>query len=1049
MLISSNHLPVNSSSKLEISDQLLRFQARLLNQITQAIRDKLVLERLLPSLTAQLSDTLQASGCLIFRNGADQLERLAASTSQSEVALEEFWLGCQDFCKYYHWRLAQGKLLLMASEAVIPPALQNVAKQGNLSSLLIVPFLYQQSYLGSLVLYQCGQQRAWVQGEITVVQAIADQIALALGLASLEARCQLEVKRRQNSETLLQALFNQTRQLLWLLTPQGMIVELNQAALAFLGLPEQMVVGRFLWEAWCFRKESIQQQAFSERLLTSIQSAAEGKVVRDEVEVLGQDQGLIILEITLSPHRDQAGVVVFLVFEAINITAHKQAQLALQENIARNKALLAAIPDLFLRITRAGIYLDCKTARSDFFGIAVENCIGKHLHDCLPPKVGALFWAHVDLALRFDEIQIIEYELCLNGKFHNFEARIVKSGTDEVVAIVQDITERVQARVALEEINQALEIRVQERTAALREANHILRSEIVDRKKAQLQRQESEERFRQAVVNAPFPIMIHASDGEIVQINQVWIELTGYIHAEIPTITAWTQLAAGSHQIKCSKLCLGDGLDLTTLPLQNQPVGLNSCDLNQQVDEGEFSLITKNGEHRIWYFRSAPSGCLADGRRLTISMAIDITERKQTERAQRFLHSVTQGIFESQDFTSALKVALQEVCEATGWAIGEAWVPRADGSVLECSPAWYSNSNLETFHRASEQLTFASGVGLPGRVWQSKQAQWRRDISSESDENFFRLQLAKLAGLKSGLGIPLFTTTGVLAVLVFYTFKSLDENEGLTELISASTELGLMIQRKQAEGEVRKALAKEKELTELKSRFISMASHEFRTPLTTIQSSAELLEYYSQKWPHEKKVTHLHRIQTSVKHMTKLLNDVLIIGRAEAGKLTFNPAPLDLESFCRNLVEELQLNDAHQHTITFVCEQQPEFANIETCLGKTKLPYMDETLLWQILENLLSNAIKYSPKDSIIQFKLYYSSTQAVFQICDQGIGIPPNDQPLLFESFHRATNVGTIAGTGLGLAIVKKCVDIHQGQVAVISEIRVGTTFTVTLPTS
>jgi signal transduction histidine kinase len=114
-------------------------------------------------------------------------------------------------------------------------------------------------------------------------------------------------------------------------------------------------------------------------------------------------------------------------------------------------------------------------------------------------------------------------------------------------------------------------------------------------------------------------------------------------------------------------------------------------------------------------------------------------------------------------------------------------------------------------------------------------------------------------------------------------FESQDEDQQLIELISASTELGLMIQRKQTEGKIRKALEKEKELTELKSRFITMTSHEFRTPLTTIQSSAELLEHYSHNWTDQRKFTHLHRIQLSVKHMTKLLNDVLILGKADAG----------------------------------------------------------------------------------------------------------------------------------------------------------------------
>lgn len=1029
MLISSNHLPIHSTPKLDYHHQLLTIQTAIINQLAQVIRGKLVLNNVLPSLSDQLRDTLQMSGALIFR--ADQLQPLAASIDQQT---EIFWSICQDFCQYYRSRLAQGKLILLSvTDRQMPRSLQESARQANLSNLLIVPFLHQQTFIGGIALYLCEQEREWVPQEISFVQAIADQCATVLAFALLEERCQIEAQRRQKSETRLKALCNQTCQLMGLLTPQGIVVEANHAALAFVGLQKPEILGRPFWQMqwWDTSETETDQQlqeAFSGQLFRAIASAAKGQFVRYEADVLSRGGKVVTLDIALTPHHDETGQVVLLVFEAREITESKRVQAELQESVAKNKALLAVIPDLILCLTRSGIYVDCKTAREDLLVVPIQDCIGKHLHQVLPRQVAGLIWHHIELAFLSDQVQIIEYQLSLNGKSYDFEARIVKSGDDEVMAVVQDITARVQARVALEQTNQALEVRVQERTAALRESNHILRAEIVDRKKAELRRRESEERFRQAVVNAPFPIMIYASDGEIVQINQVWTELTGYTHAEIPTIAAWTKQACGTaKKFKHSELPLGDDssdFEPTTLSLQNDDSGaIRGYDLNDQVDEGEFSLVTKNGVHRIWYFRSAPSGCLIDGRSLTISMAIDITERKQAERSQRFLHSVTQAIFESVDFHSALEVALKEVCAATGWDIGEAWVPSADGSVLECSPAWYGSESLETFHRASEALTFAPGVGLPGRVWQLKQAQWRRDIASESDENFFRLQLAKQAGLQSGLGIPLFTTTGVLAVLVFYMFESQDEDERLTELISASTELGVMIQRKQAEGEVRKALTKEKELTELKSRFIAMASHEFRTPLTTIQSSAELLEYYSQKWVHEKKLTHFHRIQTSVKHMTKLLNDVLIIGRAEAGKLTFNPAALDLEDFCHNLVEELQLNDTHQHRITFACVHSfKKSANIDSSLSSPvqTLLYMDETLLRQILENLLSNAIKYSPKGSIIEFTLEYSSTQAVFQIRDQGIGIPPQDQPLLFESFHRATNVGTIAGTGLGLAIVK-----------------------------
>ncbi len=241
-------------------------------------------------------------------------------------------------------------------------------------------------------------------------------------------------------------------------------------------------------------------------------------------------------------------------------------------------------------------------------------------------------------------------------------------------------------------------------------------------------------------------------------------------------------------------------------------------------------------------------------------------------------------------------------------------------------------------------------------------------------------------------------------------------------------------ERKQAEADMRVNLAKEKELNQLKSRFVTMTSHEFRTPLTTILSSAELIEKYSFKWTEEKKIQHLSKIQSSVKHMTQLLNDVLLIGQAEVGKLDFNPRVMDLTQFCCDLIDEMQIS-TQNHKIAW---------NSETsCINA----YIDEKLLRQILSNLLANAIKYSPQGGIVHFELFCTPQTAIFRVQDSGIGIPLPEQANLFDSFYRASNVGTISGTGLGLAIVKKSVDLHGGEIAVESEIGVGTTFTVTLP--
>jgi signal transduction histidine kinase len=214
-------------------------------------------------------------------------------------------------------------------------------------------------------------------------------------------------------------------------------------------------------------------------------------------------------------------------------------------------------------------------------------------------------------------------------------------------------------------------------------------------------------------------------------------------------------------------------------------------------------------------------------------------------------------------------------------------------------------------------------------------------------------------------------------------------------------------------------LKKERELIELKSRFVSMVSHEIRTPLNVILASAQILERYSEKWSIEKKNEFFSRIKESVKKMTELLNDVLLIGKAELGKADLNPVQLDLEKFCTELVAELQMGTGGNHRINFVKKSQNADA------------YVDKKLLRHSLINLLSNAVKYSPQGSTVHLELSCQDLEVIFKIKDEGIGIPVEDQDKLFESFHRASNAKNIPGTGLGLTVVKQSVDIHGGKIS------------------
>lgn len=241
-------------------------------------------------------------------------------------------------------------------------------------------------------------------------------------------------------------------------------------------------------------------------------------------------------------------------------------------------------------------------------------------------------------------------------------------------------------------------------------------------------------------------------------------------------------------------------------------------------------------------------------------------------------------------------------------------------------------------------------------------------------------------------------------------------------------------ERKRAEQEILKALQKEKELSQLKSGFITIASHEFRTPLTVIMAAAKLLKHFEDKLSRDQKEQQLERLLRSSDRILRLLDDVLILGKADAGKIEFNPTPIDLKVFCEELLAELRLSDGGQHDLIFNYQEKTE----------QKIP-IDEHLLHHVLSNLLSNAMKYSPVHTNITLALEISDRHAIFQVRDRGIGIPSEDIPHLFEAFHRAQNAHHVQGTGLGLAIVKRAVDLHSGTIAVESKVGVGTTFTVT----
>nr|WP_246223686.1 PAS domain-containing sensor histidine kinase [Fulvivirga kasyanovii] len=263
--------------------------------------------------------------------------------------------------------------------------------------------------------------------------------------------------------------------------------------------------------------------------------------------------------------------------------------------------------------------------------------------------------------------------------------------------------------------------------------------------------------------------------------------------------------------------------------------------------------------------------------------------------------------------------------------------------------------------------------------------------------------------------------------------KELDLTISKLEKANAELEEQVMI-RKKAEEETQVALSRERELNELKSRFVSMASHEFRTPLSTILSSASLIERYIEPGTEEKRQKHVDKIKSAISNLTAILNDFLSVSKLEEGKVELYEEEIDLNEMLNDIIDEMSAIVKEGQKIKLIFDTDHYSL------------YSDKKILKNILINLLSNAIKYSEPGSKVELIVEDKNDGILLKVSDEGIGIPEQEQKHMFERFFRATNVTNIQGTGLGLNIVKKYVDMLGGSISFTSKLGEGTTVSINL---
>jgi len=536
--------------------------------------------------------------------------------------------------------------------------------------------------------------------------------------------------------------------------------------------------------------------------------------------------------------------------------------------------------------------------------------------------------------------------------------------------------------------------------------------DITKRKKAEFALKESEERFRSLYQNATIGLYRTTSEGKILLSNNALVKMLGYDSFE-DLAKRNVQESGYSNPEKRAEF-------MKILDEKSEITGFETewfCKDGSVVYIREGSKAIRNESGEIIYY---------DG---TVE---DVTERKKAELALQ----------ESEERYKKLVATVPDIIIRTD----------LQGNIL------FVNDEISFI---TPKISVDSVIG---RNMLSFLVEEDKEVAIENMKLMFekplgikeyRIQLddgtrlvCELNGdvLQDAGNIP----TGMVFVLRDITERKEIEKElenyrtHLEELIKNRTNeleaVNKLLQEEilkqiEAEKKVKEALEKEKELNYLKTKFISVASHEFRTPLTTVLSSTELLERYGRNWDFDKYTKQTERIKKSVNYLTHLMDDVLTISKADSGKTLFNPKPIEFKKFCQSILDDIRALMTEKHELEF------------TYNVPKSILYVDEKLLKHILINLLSNSIKYSVNGGKIIFEITSTSNELQFIVSDFGIGIPDEDQSNLFEPFNRGKNVKDIHGTGLGMSIVKRSVDLHKGSVSFISKVGVGTTFNVKIP--
>lgn len=1056
---------------------------QLLSTIATRISASLELDNILNTVVTEVQQFLQCDRMLVYQFNQDWSGRMRAEAVLPgwQSALENQLTDCC-FREKADQLYAEGIKHAVSNiyEAGYPDCYIQLLERYQVRASLVVPILVEDQLWGLLIGHQCRETRLWESSDLDLLDRIGVQVAIAIQQSQAYEKAQREIRERQQVEASLKqseatnrAILEGIPDLLIRMDSQGRCHTFLSGGTVQTVVPHQNIPNSSI-------RDVLPEHLATQRLhYTALAlSTQQLQVYEQQIEINGE---WYEEEVRITPLNEAEVLVIIR-----DITERKKAEAALRQSEAKNRALISALPDLIMRLSGEGKYLDFFS--TDTFPVLGDrNLIGVGIHDRgLPPELSQLRMSYIQQALETRKLQIYEQQIAMGREIRTEEVRIVVCADDEVLVVVRDITDRKQAEDALRQLNQELESRINQRTIELRQ---------------------SEERFRQIFEQSPIGIAISDLEGQLTRVNSSLVHIVDYTKSELLQRSIQDILTATGQQQGVQRLqeLLEQTLSVMTFEAQ---------------------VVSGQGE-TVWVNVTSALIFNAFGRPSSmIHLIEDVTSRKQMEFELReltlSLQNAMEGIarLDEQGRYVSLNRAYAQPC---GYEpeelIGAEWqitVYPEDIPAMEAAyQTMFEQGRVEAetrgirkdgslFHKQVTMVTALDQAGqFSGHYCFLKDISERTQLEAErqATELALKRQLAVIEAAIDGIAILEGDTYTYLnqAHLKMFGYQQPEEllgrnwkilyspeelerfeqeifpvllqqhywhgeaiatrkdgsifNEGLSLTLTDSGALICVCrditEQKQAEVKICKAneqlLLANAELaraTRLKDEFLANMSHELRTPLNAILGMSEGLQegVFGEIHPAQERA--VATIDRSGRHLLELINDILDLSKIESGKLELQLTPIPIKYLCENsltFVRQLAIRKNLRLT-----------SEIRTNLSDV---CVDERRLRQVLINLLNNAIKFTPEGGSVQLivseEIRDDHCSVLFQVRDTGIGIAPENFSKLFNPFVQIDSSlnRQYAGTGLGLSLVKQLTQLHGGTVTLTSEVGKGSCFTVQIP--